>query len=64
MDRASKSYVQRARRVSLWGLIIVGFLGLVLVINAALSDDYVGAGVLAAASALAFGFLGHTFGRD
>ncbi len=52
-----------ARRVALWGPAITGFLGLVLAINAALSDEYIGAGVCLAASALGFGVIGYTFVR-
>ena len=46
-----------ARRVGLWGPLITGFVGMVLALNASLSDEYVGAGVCLAASALAFGVI-------
>lgn len=51
-----------ARR-SLWGPTIIGFSGWVLAINAALSDEYIGAGVCLVASALSFGVIGYTFVR-
>ena len=44
-----------ARRTAFWGPAIVGFLGIVLAVNAGLSDAYTGAGACLAASALAFG---------
>ncbi len=52
-----------ARRVALLGSTITGFLGLVLAINAALSDEYIGAGVCLVASALSFGVIGYNFVR-
>ena len=36
--------VSMARRVALWGPTFVGFLGIVLALNAALADEYGGAG--------------------
>jgi hypothetical protein len=33
-------------------------------VNAALDSDFVGAGMLAGAAALSFGFLGYRVGRD
>ena len=52
-----------ARRMSFWGSTIVGILGIVLAINAGFSDEFIGAGVCLAGSALAFGVLGYTFVR-
>ncbi len=52
-----------ARRLTFWGSTIVAVLGVVLAINAAYSDEYTGAGVCLAASALAIGILSHTFIR-
>ena len=63
-ERRDRPGYQRARRVSHWGQIIIGFLAIILSINAALESNYTGSGVLLGASALAFGFLGYTFGRD
>ena len=63
-DRSDRPGIKMARRVSLSGLIIVGFLSIILSINAALESTYVGSGVLLGASVLAFGSLGFAFGRD
>ena len=52
-----------ATRIVFWGSTIVGILGVVLALNAAFSDEYVGAGACLAASALALGVIGYTFGR-
>ena len=52
---------EAARRLTSWGTTIVAVLGVVLAINAAYSDQYTGAGVCLAASALAIGALSHTF---
>ena len=52
-----------ATRIVFWGSTIVGILGVVLALNAALSDEYIGAGACLAASALAFGIIGYTFRR-
>jgi hypothetical protein len=49
------------KRVTLWGSVLVGFLGLILSINASLDSQFVGAGLLLIASALAFGFVGFVF---
>ena len=49
------------KRVALWGSAIVGFLAIILSINASLSDQFIGAGLLLIASALAFGFIGFVF---
>ena len=54
---------ESAKRMTFWGSTTIGFLGIVLAINAALSDEYTGAGVCLAASALAIGILGYTFIR-
>ena len=53
-----------ARRLAFWGPTITGILGIVLALNAALSDDYVGAGVCLAASTLAFGAIAYFFLRE
>ena len=45
-------------RIVISGTAITGFLGIILALNASLADEYVGAGVLLIASALAFGLLG------
>ena len=50
-----------ARRMAFWGSTIVGILGVILAINAGLSDEFTGAGVCLVASATAFGILGYTF---
>ena len=52
-----------AKRVVAWGCTAVGFLGLVLAVNAALSDEYIGAGVSLVASALAFAVMAYAFLR-
>ena len=52
-----------ARRLVFWGSTIIGILGIVLALNAALSDEYTGAGACLAASALALGVIGYTFVR-
>ncbi len=49
-----------AGRLSLWGSAIVGFLAIVVAINATMSGEYVGAGVCLAAAALAFAGIGLT----
>ena len=54
---------ESAKRMTFWGSTTIGFLGIILAINAALSDEYTGAGVCLAASALAIGILGYTFIR-
>ncbi len=51
------------RRVVAWGSIFTGFLGLILAVNASLSDDFIGAGACLAASALAFGVMAYAFLR-
>jgi drug/metabolite transporter (DMT)-like permease len=53
------------RRVFFWGSAIVGFLGIVLAINASLANQGgVGAGLILLASAVAFGAIGHVFLRN
>ena len=47
-----------AARISIWGSAIVGFLGIVLAVNASLGGEYVGAGACLLAAALAFGSIG------
>ncbi len=54
MERGSAAQTTTAERLALWGSTIVGFLGIIIAINAALSGEYVGAGVCLAAAALAF----------
>jgi hypothetical protein len=49
------------KRVAVWGSVIVGFLGIILAINAALDSQLIGAGVLLVASAMSFGFIGFVF---
>lgn len=53
-----------ARRVVAWGSTIVGIAGIVLAINAALTNEFVGAGVCLLASTLAFGVIGYAFSRE
>ncbi len=61
---SSPSFLEEmSRRVVAWGSIVTGSLGLVLAVNAALSDEYIGAGVCLAASALAFGVMAYAFLR-
>ena len=61
---SSPSFLEKmSRRVVAWGSIVGGSLGLVLAVNAALSDDYTGAGVCLAASALAFAVMAYAFLR-
>ena len=50
-----------AWRVAFWGSVIVGFIGIILVINASLDSEWVGAGLLLLASAVAFGAIGYVF---
>ncbi len=52
-----------ARRVVAWGCTTVGFLGLILALNAGYSNEYVSAGACLAASALAFGVYAYAFLR-
>ena len=54
---------ESAKRMTFWGSTTVGVLGVILAINAALSDEYTGAGVCLAASAGALGVLGYMFVR-
>ena len=56
-------WTSMARRLALWGPTIVGTTGLIIATNAALSDEYIGAGVSLTASALSFGVIGHTLLR-
>ena len=64
VDSTESSRDKRASRVSHWGLIIVGFLALILTINVALDSNWVGAGILAGAAALSFGLLGYRVDKD
>ena len=63
-DKTENSKDKRSSRVSHWGLIIVGFLSIILAITATQDGDHVGAGILAGAAALSFGFLGYRVGGD
>ena len=49
------------KRVALWGSVLVGFLSLIFAISASTDSQFVGAGLLFIASALAFGFVGFVF---
>ena len=62
-DKADGFMAAAARRMVFWGSMIVGVLGIVLALNAALSDEYTGAGACLVASALALGIIGYTFVR-
>jgi len=42
----------------------VGFLGIILAINAALDSEFIGVGACLAASALAFGAIGYMFTKQ
>ena len=56
-------FASAAPRIAFWGSTVVGFAALILAFNAALDDEYVGAGVLLIASAVAFGAIGYVSGR-
>ena len=62
-DTRSDFLVSAAASVGFWGATATGFLGVVLAVNASLSDEYVGAGVCLIASALAFGATAFAFSR-
>ena len=63
-NQHSRPFVESmARRVVSWGPTITGFLGLILAVNAALGDQFIGAGACLAASALAFGVVAYAFLR-
>ncbi len=63
-NEISRTFLESmARRVVAWGCTTVGFLGLILAVNAAFSSEYVGAGTILAASALAFGVYAYAFLR-
>jgi len=47
-----------ANRVTFWGAAITGFMGWVFAINAILSGEYIGSGVILIGSAVAFGVVG------
>ncbi len=53
----------RADRVAFWGSTIAGIAGIILAINAALDNQFTGAGLLILGSALAFGVIGYSFSR-
>ena len=64
--REEPDFIERAsRRVSFWGLAIVGFLGIVLAFVASNSsnESHIGAGILLIASMLAFTAIGRIFRR-
>ena len=63
-SESERSLRSLAGRLALWGSAIVGIAGIVLGVNAALSDEFVGAGLCLVASALAFGAIGLVFFRD
>jgi len=44
-------------RLAAVGALITGALGMIQCINASLSGDYIGAGIMLVASALSFGFI-------
>jgi len=44
-------------RLAVGGALITGWIGIILAINAVLSDNEIGAGILLIAAALAFGFV-------
>ncbi len=50
-----------ARRASLFGSLITGFLGIIASLNAMLIDEYVGAGACLIASSLAFAAIGYLY---
>ncbi len=54
MERGSVEARSAAGRLCLWGSTIVGFLGIIIAINATMSGEYFGAGICLAAAALAF----------
>ncbi len=54
MERGSVAQASVAERLCLWGSTIVGFLAIVIAINATMSGEYFGAGICLAAAALAF----------
>ena len=63
-EKTDRPFLQSmARRVTARGGAITAFVGLIMAVNAALSDQYTGAGVCLVASALAFGAVGHAFMR-
>jgi hypothetical protein len=58
MERGRVESAGVAGRMSLWGSAVVGFLAIVVALNATMSGEYVGAGVCLAAAALAFAGIG------
>ena len=58
-ESKSSFFASSAPRIAFWGSTIVGFAGLILAVNAALDSEYVGAGILLIASAVAFGAIGY-----
>ncbi len=63
MTEADGFMTAAARRMVFWGSTIIGVLGIVLALNASLSNEYTGAGACLVASALALGIIGYTFAR-
>ncbi len=57
MNEDSKRPNRRAARIALTGTTITGILGVIMAINAISSSEYVGAGLLLIAAAIAFGVL-------
>ena len=57
MNEDSKRPNRRAARISLTGTAITGILGVIMAINSISSSEYVGAGLLLIAAAIAFGVL-------
>ncbi len=62
-ESSSGFFASSAPRVAFWGSTIVGFAGLILAVNAGLDSEYVGAGLLLIASAVAFGAVGYNSSR-
>ena len=52
-----------AARVAFWGPTIAGIAGIILAINAALDNQFTGAGLLILGSAAAFGAIGYSLRR-
>ncbi len=63
-ESSSGFFATSAPRVAFWGSTIAGFAGLILAVNAALDSEYVGAGLLLIASAVAFGAIGYVSTRE
>jgi len=59
-DKPAGPATPAVRRLCLVGLSVAGVLGIILAVNSAYSNDFIGAGVCLAASSLACGFLTHS----